>query len=55
MTFSFIQIHKFQKKKKIVISKMIKAVTKIKDSIILIFSPIKLSGLINYKSTLEGL
>jgi len=28
---------------------MIKAITKIKDSIILVFSPIKLPGLINYK------
>jgi hypothetical protein len=27
---------------------MIKAITKIKDSIILVFSPIKLSGLMNY-------
>ena len=28
---------------------MMKAITKVKDSIILLFSPIKLSGLINYK------
>jgi hypothetical protein len=28
---------------------MIKAITKIKDSIILVFSPTKLAGLINYK------
>jgi hypothetical protein len=30
-------------------SQMIKAITKIKDSIILVFSPTKLPGLINYK------
>ena len=30
-------------------SQMIKAITKIKDSIVLVFSPIKLPGLINYK------
>ena len=28
---------------------MIKAITKVKDSIILVFSPIKLKGLVNYK------
>jgi hypothetical protein len=28
---------------------MIKAITEVKDSIILFFSPIKLAGLINYK------
>ena len=30
-------------------SQMIKAITKIKDSIVLVFSPIKLHGLMNYK------
>jgi hypothetical protein len=34
---------------------MIKAITTIKDSIILVFSPTKLPGLINYKSTFESL
>jgi hypothetical protein len=28
---------------------MMKAITKVKDSIILLFSPIKLTGLMNYK------
>ena len=46
MTF-FFQIHKFQKKTK---TEMMKAIKKVvANSIILIFSPIKLAGLINYK------
>jgi hypothetical protein len=50
VTFSF-QIHKLQKEDKDwLYPQMVQAIKeKIKDSIILVFSPIKLAGLINYK------
>ena len=42
------QIHKFQKKTKIGYPQMIQVIKKVKDSIILVFSPTKLSNLVNY-------
>jgi hypothetical protein len=47
VTFSF-QTHKFQKKKDWLYPQMIKAIKKVKDSIILVFSPTTLSNLVNY-------
>jgi len=40
---------RLQKKTRLALSSMIQAIKKVKDSIILIFSPTKLSELVNYK------
>ena len=47
MTF-FFQIHKLQNKKDWLYPQMIQTIKQVEDSIILVFSPTKLSELVNY-------